>query len=79
MHGYVLVYSIGARASFDKLKLINEKLLNMLGSKPPRVLVGSMSDLEKSRQVVLPCMHALAVSWTRTSRAAIGRLCHMPD
>uniref|UniRef100_K3WLJ4 Uncharacterized protein n=1 Tax=Globisporangium ultimum (strain ATCC 200006 / CBS 805.95 / DAOM BR144) TaxID=431595 RepID=K3WLJ4_GLOUD len=40
VHGYVLVYSIGSRTSFDKLKLINEKLLNMLGSKPPRVLVG---------------------------------------
>lgn len=51
MHGYVLVYSIGSRTSFDKLKLINEKLLNMLGSKPPRVLVGSMSDLEKGRHV----------------------------
>ncbi|KAF1331573.1 Ferrous iron transporter b, partial [Globisporangium splendens] len=53
VHGYVLVYSIGSRTSFDKLKLINEKLLNMLGSKPPRVLVGSMSDLEKGRQVIL--------------------------
>lgn len=48
----MLVYSIGSRTSFDKLKLINEKLLNMLGSKPPRVLVGSMSDLEKGRQVL---------------------------
>ncbi|KAF1784610.1 P-loop containing nucleoside triphosphate hydrolase [Phytophthora cactorum] len=51
VHGYVLVYSIGLRTSFEKLKLINEKLVNMLGSKPPRVLVGSMSDLEKARQV----------------------------
>jgi Ras family protein len=56
VHGYVLVYSIGSRTSFEKLKLINEKLVNMLGSKPPRVLVGSMSDLDKARQV--------AVSWT---------------
>ncbi|CAI5732526.1 unnamed protein product [Peronospora destructor] len=30
VHGYVLVYSIGLRTSFEKLKLINEKLLNML-------------------------------------------------
>lgn len=63
MHGYVLVYSIGSRASFDKLKLINEKLLNMLGSKPPRVLVGSMSDLEKSRKVVIPFMHLRLIGW----------------
>lgn len=49
VHGYVLVYSIGSLTSFEKLKLINEKLLNMLGSRPPRVLVGSMSDLDKSR------------------------------
>ena len=52
VHGYVLVYSIGVRTSFEKLKLINEKLVNMLGSKPPRVLVGSMSDLENARRVV---------------------------
>lgn len=51
VHGYVLVYSIGLRTSFEKLKLINEKLVNMLGSRPPRVLVGSMSDLEKARYV----------------------------
>lgn len=68
MHGYVLVYSIGARASFDKLKLINEKLLNMLGSKPPRVLVGSMSDLEKSRQVVIPFVPAYLAGCLLDSR-----------
>ncbi|KAJ0408184.1 hypothetical protein ATCC90586_006494 [Pythium insidiosum] len=63
VHGYVLVYSIGSRTSFDKLKLINEKLLNLLGSKPPRVLVGSMSDLEKSRQVSQEEGQLLARQW----------------
>ncbi|TMW57095.1 hypothetical protein Poli38472_003020 [Pythium oligandrum] len=63
VHGYVLVYSIGSRTSFDKLKLINEKLLNMLGSRPPRVLVGSMSDLDKARQVSSEEGQMLARQW----------------
>ncbi|CAI5732537.1 unnamed protein product [Peronospora destructor] len=63
VHGYVLVYSIGLRTSFEKLKLINEKLLNMLGSKPPRVLVGSMSDLEKAREVSVEEGQMLASNW----------------
>ena len=48
----MLVYSISSRVSFEKLKLINEKLLNMLGTEPPRVLVGSMSDLQNARLVL---------------------------
>uniref|UniRef100_M4BRH5 Uncharacterized protein n=1 Tax=Hyaloperonospora arabidopsidis (strain Emoy2) TaxID=559515 RepID=M4BRH5_HYAAE len=63
VHGYVLVYSIGLRTSFEKLKLINEKLVNMLGSKPPRVLVGSMSDLEKAREVTVEEGQLLASNW----------------
>ncbi|KAG7381065.1 hypothetical protein PHYPSEUDO_006499 [Phytophthora pseudosyringae] len=56
VHGYVLVYSIGLRTSFEKLKLINEKLVNMLGSKPPRVLVGSIEVTVEEGQ-------ALASNW----------------
>ncbi|ETV67137.1 hypothetical protein H257_16546 [Aphanomyces astaci] len=63
VHGYVLVYSICSRTSFEKLKLINEKLVNLLGSEPPRVLVGSMSDLEGNRQVSLEEGQQAARQW----------------
>ena len=52
MHGYVLVYSITSRVSLEKLKCIHEKLLNMLGTEPPRILVASMSDLRSARYVL---------------------------
>jgi Ras family protein len=46
--GYVLVYSIMSRSSFDKIRGINDMLMNMLGDPPElkRVLVGTMLDLE---------------------------------
>ena len=51
--GYVLVFSISSRQSFDRITQINESLLNALGDviEIPRVLVGSMCDLAESRQV----------------------------
>lgn len=52
--GYILVYSITSEDSLKKVKFINTTLLHMLGDPPtvPRVLVGTMNDLEgKHRQV----------------------------
>lgn len=42
-----------SKVSFEKIKLINDMLLNMLGDTPdvPRVLVGSMVDLAEQRYV----------------------------
>jgi Ras family protein len=53
VHGYVMCFSINSRQSFEKIRQINESLLNMLGDAPdvPRILVGSMSDLEAKREV----------------------------
>lgn len=53
VHGYVLVFSIAVRQSFDMIRQINRLLLSMLGDAPdvPRVLVGSMKDLVEQRQV----------------------------
>mmetsp|Transcript_5368 Transcript_5368/g.9462 ORF Transcript_5368/g.9462 Transcript_5368/m.9462 type:complete len:191 (-) Transcript_5368:355-927(-) len=65
VNGYVLVFSIASRQSFDKIKLINEYLLNALGDATdvPRVLVGSMSDLADQRQVTPKEAQVLADSW----------------
>lgn len=59
VHGYVLVFSIVSRQSFDMISHVNDSLLNTLGDAPdvPRVLVGSMKDLSAKRQV------SYEVSW----------------
>lgn len=45
VHGYVLMYCVTSRSSFDKVQTIHERLLDLLGHDVPRVLVGSMLDL----------------------------------
>jgi len=63
--GYVLTFSITSRQSFERVKQINESLLNSLGDaiEIPRVLVGSMCDLNDQRQVSPKDAKALAASW----------------
>eukprot|EP00538_Stauroneis_constricta_P009428 CAMPEP_0119556150 /NCGR_PEP_ID=MMETSP1352-20130426/8183_1 /TAXON_ID=265584 /ORGANISM="Stauroneis constricta, Strain CCMP1120" /LENGTH=185 /DNA_ID=CAMNT_0007603053 /DNA_START=174 /DNA_END=728 /DNA_ORIENTATION=- len=65
VHGYVLVFSITSRQSFDMISQVNSALLNTLGDAPdvPRVLVGSMKDLSESRQVPTEEAQKLADSW----------------
>merc|ERR1711862_996090 len=54
VHGYVLVFSITSRQSFDRIKQINESLLSALGdvTDVPRVLVGCMKDLSLDQRKV---------------------------
>lgn len=50
IHGYVLVYAVTSKTSFEMVKIINEKILNALGTdKVPRVLVGNKKDLTYER------------------------------
>ena len=75
VHGYVLVFSIASRQSFEMIDQVNDALLNTLGDAPdvPRVLVGSMKDLDttnegnggdsSSRQVSYDDAKSLAESW----------------
>ena len=50
IHGYVLVYSITARSSFDNCKVIRDKILDSTGTNwVPIVLVGNKCDLEQQR------------------------------
>jgi Ras homolog enriched in brain len=53
VHGYVLVFSVVSRPSFEMIIHVNDLLLNTLGDAPevPRVLVGTMKDLSDQRQV----------------------------
>ncbi|KAJ7193503.1 hypothetical protein GGX14DRAFT_405409 [Mycena pura] len=52
IHGYVLVYSITSRASFDMIHIIYDKIVNYGGVlSVPAVIVGSKADLYMNRQV----------------------------
>ncbi|KAI3623517.1 GTP-binding protein [Malassezia furfur] len=52
IHGYVLVYSIASRASFEMIQTVYDKILNYTGTATiPCVLVGQKSDLHAQRQV----------------------------
>ncbi|GMI31029.1 hypothetical protein TrCOL_g6239 [Triparma columacea] len=65
VHGYVMMYSITSLQSFQKIEQINTTLLNMLGDAPdvPRILVGSMTDLDGQRAVETSAGQALADEW----------------
>mmetsp|Transcript_6691 Transcript_6691/g.12359 ORF Transcript_6691/g.12359 Transcript_6691/m.12359 type:complete len:193 (+) Transcript_6691:77-655(+) len=65
VHGYALVFSIASRQSFEMIEQINDALLNSLGDLPdvPRILVGSMKDMNESRQVSHSDAQRLADSW----------------
>ncbi|KJE97215.1 Ras like enriched [Capsaspora owczarzaki ATCC 30864] len=64
IHGYVLVYSVTSRTSFEMLKIIREKLLNMTGTNSvPLVLVGNKTDLVGERVVTFEDGRELAAQW----------------
>jgi len=62
IHGYMVVYSVGSRASFEMISNIREKILNHLGTdNVPMVIVGNKSDLGSTqRQVTAQDGEALA-------------------
>lgn len=64
VHGYLLLYAINSRNSFQKIQAIDDLLLEMHGGSDDvaRVLVGTMIDLEGQRQVSYDEGHALAES-----------------
>ncbi|PYH86643.1 ras-domain-containing protein [Aspergillus uvarum CBS 121591] len=55
IHGYIIVYSVSSRQSFDMVRVIRDKILNHLGADHvPLVIVGNKSDLKsEQRQVSL--------------------------
>ncbi|KAH8268324.1 hypothetical protein KR026_005077 [Drosophila bipectinata] len=63
-HGYVLVYSITSKKSFEVIQIIYEKLLDVMGKKyVPVVLVGNKIDLHQERTVSTEEGKKLAESW----------------
>jgi len=63
-HGFILVYSITSRASFDGVQELRKKILQVKDVDTyPMVLVGNKCDLEKEREVPLSDGEDLARKW----------------
>ncbi|ORY24950.1 P-loop containing nucleoside triphosphate hydrolase protein [Naematelia encephala] len=62
VHGYLLVYSINSRQSFEMVKTVHDKILDYAGvAKVPCVIVGQKSDLSAAdRRVSVAEGEALA-------------------
>jgi len=75
IHGYVLVYSVTSRNSFDMIQIVYDKIINFCGMNDiPCVIVGSKIDLQAgpiSRQVLSKEGEELAkvnkAAWVETS------------
>ncbi|KAI8647294.1 ferrous iron transporter B [Parasitella parasitica] len=64
MDGYVLIYSISSRSSFDMVKIIRDKILDSTGLESvPCVVVGNKFDLNIQRQVSLQEGKDLGDQW----------------
>ncbi|KAI5803227.1 small GTPase superfamily [Geopyxis carbonaria] len=64
IHGYMLVYSVASKQSFDMVEIIRDKVLNHLGADwVPIVVVGNKSDLHIQRQVSQDEGKALTTKW----------------
>ncbi|ODV77062.1 uncharacterized protein CANTADRAFT_57123 [Suhomyces tanzawaensis NRRL Y-17324] len=63
-HGYLLVYSVTSRQSFELIEVIRDKILNSIGTDDiPLILVGNKCDLNYQRQVETAEGEALAKSF----------------
>jgi small GTP-binding protein len=73
IHGYMIVYSVASKQSFEMARIIRDKILNHLGTESvPLVIVGNKSDLRPEQRQVKPEEgRALAdefkCAWTETS------------
>ncbi|XP_073796229.1 GTP-binding protein Rheb isoform X1 [Danio rerio] len=64
INGYILVYSVTSNKSFEVVKVIHEKLLDMVGKvQVPIMLVGNKKDLHMERVISCEEGKALAESW----------------
>ncbi|ANB15335.1 putative GTPase RHB1 [Sugiyamaella lignohabitans] len=53
IHGYMLVYAVTSRASFEMIPIIRDKILNATGTDSlPMVIVGNKSDTDESHRQI---------------------------
>ncbi|CAI5758792.1 unnamed protein product [Candida verbasci] len=52
IHGYLLIYSVTSRQSFELIEIIRDKILNSIGNDlVPMILIGNKYDLNYQRQI----------------------------
>jgi Ras homolog enriched in brain len=51
IHGYIFCYSIENRQSFELLKILHAKLINLVGRDIPKILCANKSDLGNRREI----------------------------
>ena len=80
IHGYVLVYSINSLRSFQMIKILYDKIVDMVGNpKVPVVLVGNKKDLEvevysfEILEIQIKTLRVTERSAERTGRSWQGR------
>ncbi|XP_067341733.1 GTP-binding protein Rheb-like isoform X1 [Channa argus] len=62
--GYILLYSVTSYKSFEVVRVIHEKLLDMVGNvQVPIILVGNKKDLHLERVISFEDGKVLAESW----------------
>ena len=67
IHGYILVYSIASKQSFEICSVIRDKILDLTGMESiPLVLVANKVDLHSQRQVTIEEGQNLAKKWNCT-------------
>ena len=71
--GFILVYSIAARSSFDRLETFRQNMVRIKRGKPIFMLVGNKVDKEYEREEYFEVMRArtAGVSWAGIA-AALG-------
>ncbi|XP_043232450.1 GTP-binding protein Rheb homolog isoform X1 [Amphibalanus amphitrite] len=64
VHGYVLVYSINSQKSFEVVRSIHDRLLDLTGEvNLPMVVVGNKTDLHREREITYEEGKRLADQW----------------
>ncbi|XP_021096481.1 GTP-binding protein Rheb isoform X1 [Heterocephalus glaber] len=83
INGYILVYSVTSIKSFEVIKVIHGKLLDMVGKvQIPIMLVGNKKDLHMERVISYEEGKALAESWNAAfleSSAKENQWLHLGD
>nr|ANM86721.1 putative Rheb small monomeric GTPase RhbA [Cladonia uncialis subsp. uncialis]AUW30985.1 putative Rheb small monomeric GTPase RhbA [Cladonia uncialis subsp. uncialis] len=76
IHGYMLVYSVASKQSFEMVRTLRDKILNHLGADwVPMVIVGNKSDLRSDqRQVPIEDGRKLAEEFNCSFTEASARL-----
>uniref|UniRef100_A0A8D2M2L3 GTP-binding protein Rheb n=1 Tax=Zonotrichia albicollis TaxID=44394 RepID=A0A8D2M2L3_ZONAL len=80
INGYILVYSVTSIKSFEVIKVIHGKLLDMVGKvQIPIMLVGNKKDLHMERVISYEEGKALAESWNAAFLESSAKENQIPD